>query len=349
MKSYRNEFVLILGFCLLVTQLALNGFAQDTPVSIVSRTDKQNPQIIIRSPYDFEKQISLKVKPDPRFLPSEALIRTISRLGIYNARGVRITSGYDIDLQNDLVLAFSGGASQIIKSAVSPSGLTITAHFKDKNGNFISPPKDSIALYTTSGEKLCFEYKDVHIAAPKMAFVLLLDRSGSMANVISDVRDNAKRFLSELPASAECALASFNELFAYHNKYFQSCNCGNFNLQTLDAEGGTDLYTPLMDAYTSLSRDYFKDYQKAVILITDGQIPPDEEMKKTLLAAKKGILTFVYFLGDKDDAQLVGLADAYLQATTDIKSSLQQYFRSLSTAYGTQKVLEVRPCHGGKP
>lgn len=341
-----KTFIII--FCML-TSFTLNGFAQETAIAIKSRTDKQDPQIIIRSHYDFEKQISLKVKPDPRFLPTEALIRTISRIGIYDARGVRITSGFDIDLKKDLVLAFSGGASQIINSSLSPSGLTITAHFKDKNGNFISPPKDSIALYSTSGEKLCFEYKDVQIAAPKMAFVLLLDRSGSMTDVISDVKDNAKRFLKELPVSAECALASFNSSFAYHNKYFQSCTCGNFNLQTLEAKGGTDLYAPLMDAYTNLSRNYFKDYQKAVILITDGQILPDDEMRKKLLAAKKDTLTFVYFLGDKDDAQLVGLADAYLQARTDIKSSLQQYFRSLTTAYSTQKVLEVRPCHGGKP
>lgn len=341
-----KTFILI--FCLL-TSLVLNGFAQETPIAIKSRTDKQKLQIVIRSNYDFEKQISLKVKPDPRFLPTEALIKTISRLGIYDARGVRITSGFDIDLEKDLVLAFSGGPSEIINSSSSPSGLTITAHFKDKNGNFISPPKDSIALYTTSGEKLCFEYKDVHIAAPKMAFILLLDRSGSMADVISDVRDNAKRFLKELPPSAECALASFNGSFTYHNQYFENCNCGNFHLKTLDAEGGTDLYTPLMDAYTSLSRARFKDYQKAVILITDGQIPPDEDMKKKLLAAKRDTLTFVYFLGDQDDAQLVGLADAYLQAKTGMKSSLQHYFRSLSTAYGTQKVLSVRPCNGGTP
>ena len=182
-----------------------------------------------------------------------------------------------------------------------------------------------------------------------MAFTLLLDRSGSMADVISDVQESAKSFLKDLPPSAECALASFNGSFSYHNLYFQNCNGGDFKLQTLSAEGGTDLYSPLLSAYESLSRECFEDYQKAVILITDGQIPSDDETKKELLAAKNDTLTFVNFLGNKNDEQLIGLADAYLQTTSDIKSSLQQYFHSLSTAYGAQKVLVVKSCNGGKP
>ena len=348
MEAYKTKILVVLSVCLFVFQFSLNVQAQETAIIIKSRAEKQNPKIVIRSDYDFEKQISLKVKPDPRFLPTDALIRTISRLGIYDARGVRITAGFDIDSQNDLVLAFSGGTSQIIKSSANPSGFTITANFKDNKGNYISPPRDSIALYTTSGEKLCFEYKDVKKAAPKIAFVLLLDRSGSMVDVISDVQDSASRFLKELPASAECALASFNDTYAYHHKNYENCNCGDFGLNTLEAGGQTDIYTPLLGAYESLSQEYFKDYQKAVILITDGQIPPDPEMKKELFAAKKDILTFVYFLGEKNDHELIGLADAFLQTTSDIKSSLEGYFHSLSTAYGSQKVLEVRPCNGGK-
>ena len=316
-------------------------------VSITSRTGSKAPKITIRSAYEFEKQISLKVKPDPRFLPSDVFIRKISEMGLYDSKGIRITSGFDVDTQNDLVLAFSGGVAQIIKSTPSPLGIVLTANFKNSQGNFISPPKDSVALYTTAGEKLCFEYNDVHIAAPKMAFVLLLDRSGSMAEVITDVKNSAQRFLKELPKSAECAVGSFNGSLSYHHKYFENCNCGNFNLTALDAEGGTDLYTPLMSAYQSLSREDFKDYQKAVIVITDGQIAADPKMKKALLSAKKDILTFVHFLGRKNDAQLIGLADTYLQTTTDIKASLKNYFHSLGIAYGSQKVLQVHPC-GGK-
>ena len=341
-----KTFTVIIGICLFIFQT--NCLAQDAAISISSRIYEGNSEIIIRSPFDFEKQISLKVKPDPRFLPSDVFIKKISEIGLYDDRNVRITSGFDVDLKNDLVLAFSGGTSEIIKSNVNPTGFTITANFKDGMGKFISPPKGALALYTTAGEKLCFEYKDVKIAAPKMSFILLLDRSGSMEDVILDVGASAKKFLKDLPISAHCALVSFNGTFTYHNEYYESCNCGDFKLGGLKAEGKTDLYTPLLSAYESLSRASFKDYQKAVILITDGQIYSDAQMKKKLMTAKKDILTFVYFLGDKDDQELIGLADAYLQTGANIKTSLQNYFHSLSAGYGTQKVLEVRPCSGGK-
>ena len=343
-----KKLAIAAGLSLFVHLSAPICLAQDTSVTIKSRADMQSPRIVIRSPFDFEKDISLKVRPDPAHTPSDVLIKRISMMEMKDTRGIRITSGFDIDVKNDLVLAYSGGVSQIIKSAPGPSGLSVIASFKDNKNNFISPPKGSLALYTTYGEKLCFDYMDVKSAAPKMAFVLLLDRSGSMGEVIADVRASAQSFLKDLPPSSKCALASFNGQFAYHHQYFQSCNDGDFRLDELEAGGGTQLYAPILDAYESLSRDMFRDYQKAVIVITDGQIEPDEDTKQKLIAAKKDILTFVYFLGEKNEHPLIGLADAFLRATTDLKASLDHYFHSLSNAYGMQKVLIVRPCKGGQ-
>ena len=56
------------------------ALAQDAAISIKSRTSGQRPKIIIRSPYDFEKDISLKVRLDPRFIPSDVLIRAVSEI-----------------------------------------------------------------------------------------------------------------------------------------------------------------------------------------------------------------------------------------------------------------------------
>ncbi len=339
-----KTFTLITSLCL----IALNCFAEGPSISITSRTSEQSPKIIIRSAYDFEKSISLKVRPDPSLLPSDVLIKTISKMGMTDARGVHITSGFDVDIKNDLVLAYSGGTSQIIKASSASSGVNIVASFRDNKGNFISPPKGALALYTTYGEKLSFEYKDIQTTPANMVFILLLDRSGSMVDVIGDVRNSAKTFLKELPPSAECALASFNDSYSYHNKYFQNCNHGDFGLkEDLKAKGGTDLYSPLLDAYKRLSEDDFRDYQKCVIVITDGQIPPDENTKQKLLGTKKDILTFVYFLGEKYEHPLIGLADAFLQETGDLQTNLDHYFHSLSTAYGAQKVLCIRRSNGG--
>ena len=323
------------------------SFGQEAAISITSRTDNTAPIITLRSRFDFEQSISLKVRTDPKLLPSDVLIRTVSNIGMTDARGIRITSGFDIDLDNDLVVAFSGGTSEIIRTQQTPNGLQIITSFKDSNGNFVSPPADSLAVYTIDGRKLCFDYKTVTSAAPKMAFTLLLDRSGSMASVVSDVQQSANEFLKGLPPTAECAVASFNSGYSYHNNVYQNCNAGDFKLDSLVAEGGTDLYRPLTRAYESLNQSYFDNHQKAVIVITDGQIGTDDALRQQVEAAKNNTLTFVYFLGLREDRYLTGLADAFLHSTSDISQNLTRYFHSLSAAYRTQKVLSVQECAGG--
>ena len=81
----------------------------------------------------------------------------------------------------------------------------------------------------------------------------------------------------------------------------------------------------MLNSYESLSQHYFKDYQKAVIIITDGHISTDAKLRQEVQNAKKDVLTFVYFLGQKEDRHLVGLADAFLKSTSDIKNNLDQY------------------------
>lgn len=179
-----SKLAITIGTLCVGGMISAESFAQEASISITSPTEAAAPTIILRSRYDFERSISLKVRTDPKLLPSDVLIRTVSDIGMTDARGIRITSGFDIDLDNDLVVAFSGGTSEIIRTQQTPNGLQIITSFKDSNGNFVSPPADSLAVYTIGGRKLCFDYKTITSAAPKMAFALLLDRSGSMASKV---------------------------------------------------------------------------------------------------------------------------------------------------------------------
>lgn len=346
MNFIRSKHIIALGLSVFVG-LPYFSYAQDPVISITPRLKEENPTIIILSHYDFERDISLKVKRDPRFMPSDALIKMVSELGMQDAKGIKITSGFDIDPQNDIVLAFSGGTSEIVKSSSNAGGVKITASFKDRQGNFVTPSANNVVLYNTNGEKLCFDYQQVAKASPKMAFVLLLDQSGSMSRVISDVKTSANSFLKALPASSECKVGRFNGSFSYFNYKYQNCNRGDFYLKSIKAGGSTDLYPPLLDAYQSLSQNYPSDYQKAIIIITDGQVSWNDKQNQTLLSAKKDILTFVYFLGDKNDRYLNRLADGFLQSTANIQANLAKYFGSLSAGYNAQKVLQVQPCKGG--
>lgn len=320
--------------------------AQDAKISIIDRTHQRNPVITIQSKYDFEQAISLKLKTSTSSKISDVLITTLSKIGMTDARGIKITSGFDVDPKHDLVVAYSGGTSEIIKTARSPRGLQVIGSFKDKQGNFISPPADKLAIYSTSGEKLCFDYQSVQKNAPKIGITLLLDRSGSMAGHIDDVKKSAQAFLNALPKGAECAVGSFNSTAVYAHKKYQSCTGGGFGFESIEASGGTDIYAALKGVYTVYERPYFKDHQKATIIITDGYTLSNEARKKELLALKKDILTFVYFIGGDKRDDIEALTDHFLAKGGNVKQSLSQYFGAIGQAYNSQKVLNVRPCHG---
>ncbi|WP_444994765.1 vWA domain-containing protein [Aliikangiella sp. IMCC44359] len=321
---------------------ALVSKADEAQINITSKSEYSAPKIIIRSKYNFEKPISLKLKTDLSLLPSEALIKVISKYNMVDEKGIKITSGFDVDVKNNLVIGFSGGKTEIIKTSKLPDGFKVVSSFKDSAGNFIAPPKNSLAAYTSTGEKLCFSY-DVR-QEPKMAFTLLLDKSGSMENVIGEVKSEAKRFLKLLPKSSLCAVASFNSSYHYAHKNYQSCHGNNFGIDAMTSSGGTDIYKPLKSAYSNLSGAFFKDYQKAVIIITDGYTVKDEQRKQELLSLKKDTLTFVHFIGGNEKDALEGITDHFTAPNGNVKDVLAQYFNVISNGYKAQKVLHVQQC-----
>ena len=328
--------------------IAVHAQMDEATISVRSRTENAPPKIIVRSAYDFGKNISLKVKTDPKMSVSNVLIKAISKIGMVDAHGVAITSGFDVDPVHKLVLAFSGGTSELIQVAEMPDGLQIIGSFKDAHGNFVSPPAGALAIYNMRGEKLCFDYKNVRQAAPKMAITLLLDRSGSMAGHMESVKTAAQDFLNILPPSAQCAVGSFDTNVTYGHPYYQSCSGGGFGFKTIKAGGGTDIFAPLKDAYTALSVPNFSGYQKAVIIITDGYTINDQALKQELLGLKNNILTFVYFIGGNRKDELEEITDHFIAQGGNVAQSLSQYFGAIGQAYNSQKVLNVRQCKGGQ-
>jgi len=244
-------------------------------------------------------------------------------------------------------VAFSGGTSEIIKTAGDPSALHVVASFRDATGNFVSPPPDSVALYSMSGEKLCFDYKTVQQAKPQIAIGILLDRSGSMYGNMPEVISAAHTFLNALPKSALCAVGSFTTELTYGHKHYQVCSGGGFGFDGIQADGGTDIYVALNSVYDDLSGANFNGFQKAVIVITDGYTMNDPKLKAQLLAKKKDILTFVYFIGGNKKDDLEGITDHFIAQDGDLNKSLDGYFGSIEQAYNSQKILSVHSCTGG--
>ncbi|MCU7859115.1 MAG: hypothetical protein KZQ86_04625, partial [Candidatus Thiodiazotropha sp. (ex Lucinoma kastoroae)] len=138
-----------------------------------------------------------------------------------------------------------------------------------------------------------------------------------------------------------------NTSLTYGHTNYQSFSGGGFGFETIEAGGGTDIFTPLKDVYTTLSGSYFRDYQKAVVIITDGYTMNDKALRQELLGLKKDILTFVYFIGGNKKDDLEGLTDHFISQGGDVSKSLSQYFDAIGQAYKSQKVLNVHSCQVG--
>lgn len=313
-------------------------------ITINSASEALSPQITIRSIYDFESNLSLKVKTDSRLDVDDVLIQYIERFNMVDMNGVRITNGFDIDKINNIVIGFSGGTSEIINSKTTTQGVQVTGSFKDKNGAFVSPPIDQLAAYNLQGDKLCFDYDTAQIAAQPIYFALLLDRSGSMTDHIGDVKQTANDFLKLLPAHAMCAVANFGGDWSYSHTNYQSCGDTDFGINDIEVSGGTDIYPLLHSTYTNYAQPGFNGHQKATIIVTDGYTLADEAVRQELIALKNDVLTLTYFIGGTQRDELEGITDSFITHDGNVSKSLGQYFRTLGTAYTSQKTLQVKPC-----
>lgn len=179
-----------------------------------------------------------------------------------------------------------------------------------------------------------------------MTFALLLDRSGSMAGVMDDVRRAARSFLHALPPRAHCAVGAFSDEYSFErSEGFGGDACGSraFTMQGLTPRGGTNLFVPLKATYEWLASKG-PNHQKAVIIITDGQVNERLDLAAQARAAKGDTVTFVYYLGQIDDTWLKDLADNYLRHEGDLRAALPRYFSVVSEAYRRQVVLRLKPC-----
>ena len=190
----------------------LPGVGLACAIEIVPRVDPESSaEISVRSIHNFEQEITLKLRTDPSRVSPKRLAELVRKIDMRDGQGVVIQSGIDIDTVHDLVLGFSGGTAEIVKVTTAGRDLQVIGLFKDAQGQLIQPPASQIGAYTTGGERLCFAYQTIEMAAAPMTFALWIDRSGSMKDVMGAVKETARHFIHLLPNHARCSVGSFND------------------------------------------------------------------------------------------------------------------------------------------
>lgn len=161
---------------------------------------------------------------------------------------------------------------------------SIESYVKDFGGGFVATGGDnSFALggYTkTSLEKVLPVYMDMKgkKEIPKMAMVLIIDKSGSMTEGMAGIskvdmaKEAAIRSLESLrEGKDEIGVLAFDESYSWAVKeqVINNTKAIEDQIGTIRAEGGTSILPALQQGYNSLKNSDAKI--KHIILLTDGQ------------------------------------------------------------------------------
>lgn len=135
----------------------------------------------------------------------------------------------------------------------------------------------------------------------KLSVVLALDTSGSVSDVLGDIKDAAKAFIPELEAGQdEVAIYKFSETAEKISGFLPAGDSGlNTAIESItQATGYTALYDALVDVC-----DYIDNYatkkRQAIVLLTDGEDnSSDQDLQDAIDYAKnRGIPIFTIGMG----------------------------------------------------
>ena len=173
--------------------------------------------------------------------------------------------------------------------------------------------------------------------------VFCLDISGSMyGDGIEELKDAMNYILDYNEASKD--LIQFNSkdkitiiTFNYDTAEIFDTKYGNDTseiidkINNLDPNGGTNIYSPSIDALNILRKDNSDEYTKTVILMTDGQSNNGSyhDLSNYYISNKLDIPIYSITFGDSSEEQLRGLANLSNAKVFDGKRGLLRAFKEV--------------------
>lgn len=173
--------------------------------------------------------------------------------------------------------------------------------------------------------------------------VFCLDVSGSMyGSGLKELQEAMNYILDEEQASKDklqfsdkdkITVITFNNKISkvFETRYGNNTKEVINDINSLNANGGTNIYDPSIKALEILKDDNSNDYTKTVILMTDGESNSGSysELEKYYNKNKLQIPIYSITFGDSDDYQLKDLASLSNAKIFDGKSGLLQAFREV--------------------
>lgn len=341
--SRSGRFVLSIAGAL----LALCGMAPASAEILIQKpTTTGTVSFAERNDQQFRTGFRIGLDIDPGRMDRELVRKSVDSLPLTLPDGQTLRAR-DFSTEHRVIVGtvLPGVTPNINRVDANGGATELLVGFRDRDGNFVKPEERNIGAFTLDGIPVPHQVTPFDRSRRKVYVDLLLDRSGSMKDLIGDVKRAAAEFMVLLPKDqALCRVTSFNQDHHRHTRDFQPCIPIFHGVGSIPAGGGTDIYDPLLEAYVNGPAD--RNAQRLVVVISDG-IGQSSFTRQALLNNKTAATT-VYWLGDYDEDRLRGIADTFIYGRQDIAGLLERTLGHVADAVGSQVVITIGN-QGGKP
>lgn len=310
----------------------------------------------------FPKEFSFEIHEDLTHLENWRLKLHYKTAGEIKAWKLILADGRHVNAfavhKSGLIVGAASPVDSIVISQVSPSGRGkgVTVLFL-KGNKTIKPKPSDIGVFNFDLKRQKFNVTPSLKDFRSFPVYLVVDKSFSMFDVMKHVKAAGKNFLKSLPDTMHCTQIAFNRGLEILDKGLKPCRESTQYLDRIKASGGTNIYSALNHAYMDASAKKLPGgIRPLVMVVTDGAHNFNKTVSKAQVIAsmkKSQAATLVFWAGDVDTKPLEGIAAYQMKRTRDIKSRLDEYFKSVKTFIGRQTMLYVpdavkRPVAGPK-
>jgi len=194
-----------------------------------------------------------------------------------------------------------------------------------------------------------------HQKPAPLNMVLVLDRSKSMRGARLDrVKVAAHQIIEQLGENDYLSLVVFSdraEALITSQPVSEKNNLKSI-INTMTADGGTEIFQGLREGFKQVKRHYNPDYVNHIILLTDGETYDDTNLSLELAdeAIKKGVGISTMGIGDEwDDVFLDQIASktggtcAFVNSPGAVVRFLNDRVRSLGSALAERMCISIAP------
>ncbi len=259
----------------------------------------------------------------------------------------KVATSYTFHKKGNVVIAAVKPVSHITVNsvkAVKGEKQEVMAVFQHDHKVLTPKSKDIGVFDLHTLEPLDFSTKTRLQGIPKnFILTVLLDKSGSMGGGTMETAKKAiKEFMASMPSYAMCMLITFNTEVQYVTPSPANCAAIAMEVDSVSAEGGTDIYRALEQTYREGSALPYQHH--VVITFTDGVGKHETATKEEVAKAKAlaGIKTLVFWSGAYEKEALADLVDVEVQAGANLEKDIETFFASSAESINGQIALSIQ-------